>query len=118
MAAENSVFSRKFFSRRTTKAGLWALLVAALGVLGLWTLSREETLIYAAKALSQRLDGRLQAVDLQGSLLGTIRAGEIHYQDHFGKLSISDARLAWRPIRLLIGQVAVGAVSADTVTLE
>ena len=95
-----------------------ALFLVALGVCGLWTLSRETTLIYAANALSQRLDGRLQTVDLRGSLLGTITAGELHYQDRFGKIAIKDARLEWRPIRLLIGQVAVGAMTANTVTLE
>ena len=92
---------------------LAALFLVALGVCGLWMLSRETTLIYAANALSQRLDGRLQTVDLRGSLLGTITAGELRYQDRFGKIAIKDARLEWRPMRLLIGQVAVGAMTAD-----
>ena len=118
MTAKNSVFSRGVRSKRTTTAILAALLLAALGVCGLWMLSRETTLIYAANALSQRLDGRLQTVDLRGSLLGTITAGEFRYQDRFGKIAIKDARLEWRPMRLLIGQVAVGAMTADKVTLE
>ena len=100
------------------KIALIALFLVALGACGLWTLSRETTLIYAANALSQRLDGRLQTVDLRGSLLGTITARELHYQDRFGKVAIEDARLEWRPLRLLIGQVAVGAMTANTVTLE
>ena len=118
MTTKNSVFSGDVRSKRTTKAILAALLLAALGVCGLWMLSRETTLIYAANALSQRLDGRLQTVDLRGSLLGTITVGELRYQDRFGKVAIKDARLEWRPIRLLIGQVAVGAMTADKVTLE
>jgi hypothetical protein len=97
-------------SKRTKRAIVTAFFLAALGVFGLWILSHERTLIYAANALSQRLDGRLQTVDLRGSLLGTITAAEIQYQDRFGKVAIMDARLAWRPIRLLIGQVAVGAM--------
>ncbi len=113
-----SVFSRGVRSKRTKTAILASLFLVALGVCGLWMLSRETTLIYAANALSQRLDGRLQTVDLHGSLLGTITAGELHYHDRFGKIAIKDARLEWRPIRLLIGQVAVGEMTANTVTLE
>jgi len=118
MTAENSVLSRGVRSKRTKMALIAALFLVALGVCGLWMLSRETTLIYAANALSQRLDGRLQTVDLHGSLLGTITAGELHYQDRFGKVAIKDARLEWQPIRLLIGQVAVGAMTADSVALE
>src|SRR5688572_24467203 len=116
--AENSVFSRVFRSRRTRAVITAVLFVVALGGCGLWLLSRETTLIHAANALSQRLDGRLRTVDLRGSLLGTITAGELQYQDRFGKVAIEDARLEWRPIRLLIGQVAVGAMTANSVTLD
>jgi hypothetical protein len=101
-----------------SKAIMAALFFAALGVCGLWLLSRETTLIHAANALSHRLDGRLQAVGLRGSLLGTISADELHYHDRFGKVAIKSARLEWRPIRLLMGQVAVGAMTANTVTLQ
>ena len=117
MTVKNSLISRAVRYKRT-KGAMATLLLVALGILGLWMLARETTLIYAANALSQRLHGRLQAVDLRGSLLGTITATELHYQDRFGKVSIKDARLEWRPIRLLIGQVAVGAMAANTVTIE
>lgn len=113
-----SVFSLGVRSRRAKRAIVASLFLIALVASGLWALSRETTLIHAANALSERLDGRLQTVDLHGSLLGTITAGELRYQDRFGKVAIKDARLEWRPIRLLIGQVAVGAMAADTVTLE
>ena len=109
-----SVFSRGVRSKRMKTAIIASLFLVAVGVCGLWVLSRETTLIYAANALSQRLDGRLQTVDLRGSLLGTITVAELHYQDRFGKLAIKDAHLEWRPIRLLIGQVAVGAMTANT----
>src|SRR4029453_9131947 len=118
MMAQTSVFSRAVHSKRTKTIIVAAVLLVALCGCGLWLLSRETTLIHAANALSQRLDGRLQTVDLHGSLLGKITASEIHYQDRFGKVAIKDARLEWRPIRLLIGQVAVGAMSANSVTLE
>lgn len=116
--AETGVFSRNVRSRRTKTAIMAILLLVTLGGCGLWLLSRETTLIHAANALSQRLDGRLQTVDLRGSLLGTITVAELHYQDRFGRIAIKDAHLEWRPIRLLIGQVAVGAMTAKTVTLE
>src|SRR5262245_7846769 len=116
--AENSMSSRGVSSRRISKAIVAALFLAALGACGLWALSRETTLIHAANVLSQRLDGRLRIADLRGSLLGAITAGEIYYQDGFGTLAIKDAHLEWRPVRLLIGQVAVGAMTANTVTLE
>ena len=79
MTAKTSVFSRGVRSRRTKQAAIAALFLVALGACGLWVLSRETTLIHAANALSQRLEGRLQTVDLRGSLLGTITAGELHY---------------------------------------
>jgi len=103
---------------RATKAITAVLFLVALSACGLWVLSRESTLIYAAQTLSQRLGGRFETVDLRGSLLGTITASEVRYTDRFGKVAIKDARLEWRPVRLLIGQVAVGAMTADTVALE
>ena len=85
---------------------------------GLWVLGRESTLIWAADRVAASTGGRLQYADLHGSLLGSIEARELKYEDKFGKVAIEGARMHWRPHRLLIGQVAVGAMKANTVRLE
>ena len=92
------------------------VLISVLGA-GLWVLSRESTLIWAVQHLEKRLDGRLSVAEVRGSLLSNIYARELLYDDKFGKLTVHDARMVWRPLRLLIGQVAVGAMSAKEVTL-
>ena len=94
--------------------------VALLSLLGiaLWWLARESTLIAAANFVSERLEGRLQVNDIHGSLLSDIRVRELRYEDTFGTVAINNAEMRWRPVRLLMGQVAVGAMSADTVALE
>ncbi len=81
-------------------------------------LGRESTLIFAFDHVANRLDGRLTAAGVRGSLLGTIHVRELGYRDRFGELVVQDARLEWRPVRLLLGQLAVGAMSANAVTLE
>ena len=98
--------------------GIAAIVVTTLSAAGLWFLGRESTLIAAAGYVVDKTGGRLQFADLKGSLLGTIEVRDLRYADKFGKVAIGDARLHWRPVRLLIGQVAVGAMSANTVALE
>ncbi|HEX2827986.1 MAG TPA: AsmA family protein [Burkholderiales bacterium] len=94
-----------------------AVVVAFLGI-GVWVLSREETLNWAAEHVAAKTGGRLQYADLRGSLLRSIDVRELRYEDKFGRIAIDDAHMTWRPIRLLIGQVAVGAMSAKSVRLE
>src|SRR6185503_11380503 len=85
-------------------------LISVLGA-GLWVLSRESTLIWAVHHLEKRLDGRLSVAEVRGSLLSKIYARELLYGDKVGKITVRDARMVWRPVRLFIGQVAVGAMS-------
>ncbi|HSQ03983.1 MAG TPA: hypothetical protein VLN59_08110, partial [Burkholderiales bacterium] len=120
MAAKHG-FSRIFRrapATRLRKTGIALLLLVVVCASGIWFLGRESTLIFAANQLSERLGGRLQTVDVRGSLLRTIRVHELRYEDKFGALVIEDAHLEWRPIRLLLGQVAVGAMAASKVTLQ
>ena len=92
--------------------------LAILTGVGIWVLDREATLIYAVNALSGRLDGRLQAADVRGSLLRKIEVRDLRYHDEFGAIEIESARLEWRPVRLLMGQVAVGEMAAEKVKLQ
>ena len=91
--------------------------LAALSIAGLWILSRESTLIAAVDYMQRKLDGRLAVAQVHGSLLSTIEARGLRYQDKFGTLEIDGARFEWRPLRLLIGQIAVGEVATDNVRL-
>jgi uncharacterized protein involved in outer membrane biogenesis len=109
--------SRKHTSRMRKVAISAGAFVALAGV-ALWVLSRQETLIWCAERVAAQTGGRLQYADLRGSLLGAIDVREVRYEDKFGKIAIDDARMTWRPIRLLIGQVAVGSMSARTMRLE
>lgn len=99
------------------KAGVALLVVVSVLAAGIWVLGRESTLIYAVEHLEDRLDGRLSVSEARGSLLGDIRVREIRYRDKFGALTVGETHLRWKPVRLLIGQVAVGAMTADNVTL-
>lgn len=103
---------------RMRRIAVSAGVVAALAGVGLWVLSRQETLIWSAERVAAQTGGRLHYADLRGSLLGAIEVREVRYEDKFGRIAIDDARMTWRPIRLLIGQVAVGSMSAKTVRLE
>ncbi|MDB5864192.1 MAG: rane protein [Betaproteobacteria bacterium] len=116
--SERPPASRSKLRNRARKAAVAALAVVAVSAAGLWILSRESTLLWAADQLMDRLDGRLELVGVQGSLLGTINVGEIRLEDKFGKLAISEAHMKWRPARLFLGQVAVGEMAANTVALE
>ncbi|HET7159314.1 MAG TPA: hypothetical protein VFI62_09970, partial [Burkholderiales bacterium] len=107
-----------FTRNRTKKVAIGVGILCFLSFFGLWLLSREATLIYVANYLVERMEGRLQLADVRGSLLGTVRLRALRYDDKFGKLAINDAHLEWKPLRLLRGQVAVGSVSANTVTLD
>ena len=91
--------------------------LAALSIAGLWILSRESTLIAAVDYMQRKLDGRLAVAQVHGSLLSKIEARGLRYQDKFGTLEIDGARFEWRPLRLLIGQIAVGEVATDNVRL-
>jgi uncharacterized protein involved in outer membrane biogenesis len=104
-------------SPRMRKAAIAVVALAAVVAAGLWGLSREATLIWAAQHVAKRTGGRLEYDGLRGSLLGAIEVHGLSYRDKFGTIAIAGARMHWRPIRLLIGQVAVGAMSADTVRL-
>jgi hypothetical protein len=99
-------------------AAIAAASVVAVSAAGLWILSRESTLLWAADHLMDRFDGRLDLVGVKGSLLGNITVSEIRLEDKFGKLAINDARMKWRPVRLFLGQVAVGEMAAADVALE
>src|SRR6185503_12699700 len=101
---------------RKTAIALGAL--AVLAGAGIWVLDRESTLIHAANYLSDRLDGRLTASEVRGSLMRKIEVSNLRYEDRFGTIAIEGARFEWRPLRLLMGQVAVGQMAADKVTLE
>jgi hypothetical protein len=103
---------------RMRKIAISAAVVVALLGIGVWVLSREETLNWAAEHVAAKTGGRLQYADLRGSLLRSIDVRELRYEDKFGRIAIDDAHMTWRPIRLLIGQVAVGAMSAKSVRLE
>jgi autotransporter translocation and assembly factor TamB len=103
---------------RRKKAAVSVLALIAVCAAGIWLLAREATLVKAVNYLERRLDGRFSVADPRGSLLGKIHVRELRYEDKFGRLAITDAGLEWRPVRLLIGQIAVGAVSADMVRLE
>ncbi len=104
--------------RRTRSLAISLGVVAALVAGGLWALSREEALIWAAERVAAQTGGRLHYTGLSGSLLGSIQVRELRYEDRFGEVVIGDARMTWRPIRLLVGQVAVGSMHAATVRLE
>lgn len=103
---------------RMRRVAISAGAVAALAGVGLWVLSRQETLIWCAERVAVQAGGSLHYAGLRGSLLGAIEVSELRYEGKFGRISIDDARMKWRPIRLLIGQVAVGSMSARTVRLE
>jgi translocation and assembly module TamB len=90
--------------------------VVALAGAGLWLLSRQETLLWCAERVAAQTG--LHYAGLHGSLLGAIEVRELRYEGAFGGIAIDDARMKWRPIRLLMGQVAVGSMSARTVRLE
>ncbi|MES2563567.1 MAG: hypothetical protein V4637_12655, partial [Pseudomonadota bacterium] len=109
-----SVFTRN----RAKKAAIGLSVVCLLSLPALWLLGRESTLIYVANYIVERMDGRLQLSNVRGSLLGTIRLQTLRYDDKFGKLAIDEARLEWRPLRLLRGQIAVGEVAANSVALD
>src|SRR5688500_4288670 len=99
-------FSKKARKRAAIAAGVFVALSAA----GLWLLGREATLIYVADKAVERSGGRLQLAEVRGSLLSTVRVRDIRFEDKFGKLGIADAHLEWKPLRLLIGQIAVDEV--------
>lgn len=114
--------SRKFPPRKHSgamrKVAIAAGIFTVLAGSGLWVLSREETLLWGAERVAAQTGGRLHYADLRGSLLGTIEVRELRYEDKFGRIAIDDARMTWRPIRLLIGQVAVGSMSAKAVRID
>ena len=89
-----------------------------LGSIGLWLLSRESTFIAAVNYVVRHMDGRLQVVEPHGSLLSAIRVRELKYRDEFGTVAIQNAQMRWRPMRLLVGQVAVGAMTAESVAVH
>jgi uncharacterized protein involved in outer membrane biogenesis len=114
-APERTIGRRRRLAKR---AGIAALGFAVFCAGAVWILSRESTLIHATDYLMDRLDGKLELANVRGSLLGTIHVGQIQYEDKFGKVAISDAHMEWRPVRLLLGQVAVGAAGARAVALD
>jgi hypothetical protein len=116
--SEHPPVNRTRRTSRARKAAAAALAVVAVSAAGVWLLSRESTLLWAADHLMDRLDGRLELVGVKGSLLGTIDVAQIRLEDKFGKLAIDDAHMKWRPARLFMGQVAVGEMTANNVALE
>ena len=56
------------------KAAISLIVIVALAAVGLWALGRETTLIRAANYLVERFGGRLELVEVRGSLLGYIHA--------------------------------------------
>lgn len=99
-------------------AAIAALVTAGIGSAGIWYLAQESTLISGAKYVVRHMDGRLEIVEISGSLLSNIRVKALKYTDKFGTVAINDAEMKWRPARLLLGQVAVGAMTANTVSVS
>ena len=68
--------------------------------------------------LVERLGGRLELVEVRGSLLGEMRLAKLRFHDEFGRVEVDDAQLRWRPLRLLIGQVSFSEAVAKAIAVE
>ena len=100
------------------KAALGMIAFVLVVAFGIWLLGREATLVYAAHHLVERLGGRLELVDVRGSLLGGMRLAKLRFHDDFGRVEVDDAQLRWRPLRLLIGQMSFSEAVARAIAVE
>lgn len=93
-------------------------MLVGLSALTVWVLGREATLMFVANKVIERSGGKLQLSEVRGSLLSTVRVGQIRLEGDFGRLAVSDAHLGWKPLRLFLGQMAVKDAVAGEVALE
>ena len=100
------------------KAALGMIAFVLVVAFGIWLLGREATLVYAAHHLVERLGGRLELVEVRGSLLGEMRLAKLRFHDEFGRVEVDDAQLRWRPLRLLIGQMSFSEAVARAIAVE
>src|SRR5262245_41453637 len=100
------------------KAALGMIAVALAVALGVWVLGREATLIHVAHHLVERLGGRLELTEVNGSLLSQIRVARLRFHDEFGRVEVDDVQLRWQPLRLLTGQLSFSDAVAKTVAIE
>src|SRR5262249_14483056 len=100
------------------KAALGMIAIVLVVASGIWLLGRETTLVRAAHHLVERLGGRLELAEVNGSLLGQIRVARLRFHDEFGRVEVDDMQLRGRPLRVLTGQLRFSAAVAKAITVE
>ena len=100
------------------KAALGVIVIVFVVASGIWLLGREATLVQAAHYLVERLGGRLELAEVNGSLLGQIRVARLRFHDEFGRVDVDDVQLRWRPLRLLTGHLSFSDAVAKSIAVE
>lgn len=109
--------------RTAPKIALWLLaaLLLAFGALA-WTASRPETLRWAFDRAVAATGGRLEAEEVQGSLLGRLEIGVLRWRGHLEEpaleLELRKVSAGWQPWSLLRGEIDLSGLSAASVTVR
>lgn len=93
---------------------LWLVPLSLLLFLGLglgWLVSTEPGARWLLSQAGRFAPGRLQIVQVDGTLLGPLTLKGIDYTDANVTLTAEEVRLAWRPTRLLCGELSIELLS-------
>lgn len=93
------------------------VLVTALLAGAGWLLGSESGLRAALHLAARLSDGRLQAAGASGRLLGPLQIDRLHWQDADRQVTANGLQLDWSPAALAGGQLHVGRLAADAVTV-
>ncbi|MCM5570550.1 translocation/assembly module TamB domain-containing protein [Burkholderiaceae bacterium FT117] len=96
-------------------AGLLALLLLAAAA-GAWWVGQTASFVrWALAHASQATGGALSAGEVRGSLIGGVTVSRVEWRDARLQVAIEDLRLAWRPERLLAGELRLRELGAARV---
>jgi len=105
-------------TRRRRLVYALSLFVLSL-VIALWVfLASSWGLSLALRLASTVLPGKLAVAEHQGSLLGPIQLHDLQYQNQRVKISLQQAKLAWRILPLLYGKLELSKLALKDLDVE
>jgi translocation and assembly module TamB len=90
-------------AKRLLRVVAWIVVLLGLAVLAVaWRATREETLQWAARQVSEQTAGAVVLEEVHGSLLGPLSIGKVRYESADLRISADGVELRWEPMALLM----------------
>lgn len=103
------------WSKLILRAVVLLLIAPVLG--GLWLISTEAGLHWSFQYARSYLPGDIIIEKLEGSLLGSITATNLRYQQNQTQIEAAALKLEWLPVALLVGKFDISRLLVDSLNV-